>query len=213
MIPVLLTTYNRLDYTKQAVHALQGTAALFIVDNHSTDGTVEWLRMNPLWAVYNEKNRGVAGAMNQFLEWCDKYHKGEDIVGKVDNDTLVDPHWVEHLVECMDRYGLDIVQAKHHIIPAVHPGGWDGFKKMLKPLGPGCYESKFVGGSAIIFRRSKVKELFDETGWVLGGWNKWQLDHPEVRKGFCEHTEAKLLDEHGYGDYPDYYKETGRLRA
>ena len=79
-------------------------------------------------------------------------------------------------------------------------------------VGEGVYESKFVGGSGIVFNTTLLGQL-PEDGWKLGGWNRWQLAHEDVRKGFSEHTEIRLLDEDGYDKYPDYYKETGRLRA
>lgn len=209
MIPVLFTTYNRLDYTKKALEALIGTCRVIVIDNGSTDGTVEWLKTQPVEVIYNEENRGVAGAMNQFLKLISDDHMW---AGKIDNDTIVHKDWVHWLVMDALVHGLDIVQAKHHVISEVHPEGWNGLTKRSKKLMDGVYETQFVGGSGIIFRVDKLSTL-PEDGWKLGGWNRWQLDHPEVRKGFSEHTEIKLLDEHGYSDYEDYYKETGRLRA
>lgn len=207
MIPVLLTTYNRLEYTKAALAALLDTCEVIVIDNGSTDGTVEWLRTQEVFVICNKENRGVAGAMNQFLSMIDSHW-----AGKVDNDTIVTPGWVEALVRDALKYKLDIIQAKHHIIPEVHPQGWDGLMSTCTKVGDGVYESKFVGGSGIVFNTTLLGQL-PEDGWKLGGWNRWQLAHPDVRKGFSEHTEIKLLDEAGYDKYPDYYRETGRLRV
>jgi rhamnopyranosyl-N-acetylglucosaminyl-diphospho-decaprenol beta-1,3/1,4-galactofuranosyltransferase len=68
MIPVLMITYNRLEYTKKALEALflsQGRK-IFIIDNGSSDGTREWLESHP-WKMtmnitYNKDNIGIAGA-------------------------------------------------------------------------------------------------------------------------------------------------------
>lgn len=207
MIPVLFTTYNRLDYTKEALAALLGTCEVIVIDNGSTDGTVEWLRTQPVRLIVNQVNKGVAGAMNQFLQVCDS-----PWAGKVDNDTIVKPGWAEALIHDALVYNLDIVQAQHHIIEAVDKRGWDGLIERCHRLGRGVYESEFTGGSGIVFNTAKLGTL-PEDGWVLGGWNRWQLAHPEVRKGFSESTEIQLLDEDGYDKYPDYYKETGRIRA
>jgi len=206
MIPVLLTTYNRLEYTKKAVAALRGTCDLVVFDNGSTDGTVAWLASTDLKCMFSDVNVGVSGAMNAFLTLV----KDEQWAGKVDNDTIVKPGWAEVLVNVGEKYGLDVIQAKHHVIPEVHKDGWDGLMKTCINIGPGVYASRFVGGSGIVFR-PKMLSYIQDTEWKLMGWNKWQLSHPEVRKGFCEHVEVQLLDEHGYSDYPDYYKETKRL--
>ena len=206
MIPVLLTTYNRLEYTKKAIAAAKGTCDLFVFDNGSTDGTVSWLASQELNCVFSKKNLGVAGAMNAFLQVV----QDEDFAGKIDNDTIVTPFWAERLREIAYQYGLDVVQAKHYVIPRVHEKGWPGLMSTCKQIGPGVYESNFVGGAGIIFKPSKITTI-ELTDWKLLGWNKWQLKHLDVRKAFYEGVEVKLLDEHGYSDYPDYYKETQRL--
>lgn len=211
MIPVLMITHNRLEYTKQALDALFNSKVVevFIIDNASTDGTVEWLQAQPCkvdWnIILNTENLGIAGAMNQFLELT----KGSIYVGKCDNDTLVPKDWAVKLLDALVSNDLDIVQAKHHIIPASHPEGWNGFIRNMKQASPGVYLNHFVGGSGILFRRSAVDHI-PHTEWVLGGWRQFQREHPELRKAFCDHTEVQLLDEHGYSDFPDYYKKTKR---
>lgn len=209
MIPVLFTTFNRLAYTKQAFNALKGTCAIIVIDNGSTDGTVEWLKEQTgiTQLILNHENRGVAGAMNQFIRLI-----GTGWAGKVDNDTIVKPQWSDQLLGTALANGLDIVQAKHYVIDEVHPGGWDGLMSRCKKIADRTYESQFVGGSGIIFDIDRIG-LLPEDGWVLGGWNRWQLSHPDIRKGFSEHTEVTLLDAHGYGDYEEYYRATGRIRA
>lgn len=206
MIPVLLTTYNRLAYTKKAVAALLGTCDVVVFDNGSTDGTVAWLASTELRCIFNQKNDGVAGAMNAFSSLV----RDEPWAGKVDNDTVVQAGWADILINVGERYQLDIVQARHHVIPEVNKQGWYGLMQTCTRLGPGVYGSRFVGGSGIVFRPSKITTI-EDTDWKLMGWNKWQLEHPEVKKAFCDHVSVRLLDEHGYGDFPEYYKETRRL--
>lgn len=210
-IPVLMITYNRLEYTKQALGALYKSYDTFpiIIDNGSTDGTVEYLQdmrfgrehTRPIIRL-NNKNKGIAYAMNQFLDMTSNY----DVVGKVDNDTIVPPDWAMILKPCL-RYA-HIVQAKHHIIPATNKNGWDGFIQGKRSKNGLIYHD-YVGGSGILFIRNRVDRI-PETEWKLGGWNKFQLDRKELTKAFCPDVEIKLLDEHGYADYPEYYKETGR---
>ena len=96
MIPILFVTYNRLAYTKQALlHLLEAqNCSVTIIDNASTDGTVEWLKelskkktyrmVRAKHLIFNDRNLGVAGAMNQFFDRT----KTAGWVGKVDNDTI-----------------------------------------------------------------------------------------------------------------------------
>lgn len=214
MIPVLMITYNRLEYTKQAFEALLnsgvGAANIYIIDNNSTDGTQEWLKGQP-WArrvILNKENYGVAYAMNQFLEMT----PGIEYAGKVDNDTLVTKNWHETLLAKCHSFGIDMIQAKHPIIKATNPKGWNGFTANMKreQRDASILYHHFIGGSGIVFKRWNILKV-PETQWKLYGWRQYQREHPELIKAFCEDVEVKLLDEHGYTDYPEYYKETGRI--
>lgn len=212
-IPVLMITYNRLEYTRQALDALFNSrwVKIYIIDNGSTDGTQSWFWEQPWSAAWNiiinDHNQGVAGAMNQFLNRT----QDAEFVGKVDNDTIVQPDWCEKLLAHMDK--ADIVQAKHPILKATHPAGFDDWVKGMPADGALRYHH-FVGGSGILFRRNIVKKVPD-TEWVLGGWRQFQRDHPQLRKAFATDVQIKLLDttEDGadYSKFPDYYRETKRL--
>ena len=72
MIPVLFITYNRVEYTKKTLPALiKNTpgARIIVIDNGSTDGTVEYLEgIYGIELYLNDKNFGLAHAMNQFFE-------------------------------------------------------------------------------------------------------------------------------------------------
>jgi GT2 family glycosyltransferase len=212
-VPVLMITYNRLDYTKQALESLFNSKGvdIFIIDNGSTDGTQDWLYSQP-WGVawnvfYNMKNLGIAGAMNQFLALT----QHAEFVGKVDNDTIVPPDWCTKLLAHM--YKVDIVQAKHPILKATHEGGFDQWVSTMSASGALRY-NHFVGGSGILFRRNIVTQV-PQTDWMLGGWRQFQRDHPFLRKAFATDVEIQLLDTNeggaDYSQYPDYYKETKRL--
>lgn len=210
MIPVLMITYGRLEYTKRSLEALMNSrlATVYVIDNGSTDGTVEWIQSmrSSLHFVYNSLNIGIAGAMNQFL------HKtpGAMIAGKVDNDTVVPVDWIEKLLPHLQK--TDIVQAKHHLIKATHPAGFDDWVSTMKADGPLRF-NHFVGGTGILFKRNIISRI-PATEWKLGGWRQWQREHPEFKKAFATDVEIELLDtnENGedYSAYPDYYKETKR---
>jgi glycosyltransferase involved in cell wall biosynthesis len=210
MIPVLMITYNRLEYTKQALDALLSSRGVdvYIIDNCSTDGTTEWLKKHHSRYILMHYNSGITGAMNKFVAIV----RAAAVWGKVDNDTIVEADWAEKLYDTMMINQIDIIQAKHHIIPATCSGGWEGFIRGMERPAKGVYLNHFVGGTGILWNRIATSCWpIPKTEWMLGGWRHFQRQHPELRKAFCDHTEVKLLDEHGYGDYPEYYTETKRL--
>lgn len=206
-----MITYNRLEFTKQALKALFNVrgAKVYIIDNCSTDGTVEYLKkQKEAFSIsYLNKNIGIAGAMNLFL----KMTKDAEFVGKIDNDTIVQPEFIEKMLPHMQK--ADIVQAKHPILKATHPGGFDQWVKSMKADGTLRF-NHFVGGSGILLKRSIVDKI-PETEWKLGGWREFQRQRPELKKAFATDVEIKLLDtdENGaqYEAYPQYYKSTGRI--
>lgn len=215
-IPVLFTTFNRLDYTKRSIKSLLDSEVkkIIIIDNASTDGTQEFLKTitdKRVQVVYNKENGGVRGAMQQFFD----LFPNEEWVAKIDNDTIVPKDWLSKLLKCATENGLDIVQAKHGITKETHPKGWAGIREVCTKIADGVYKSNCVGGSGTLIRRQVVDEL-PESDWVLGGWTHWQKRHLEVTKGFCEHVEITLFDtdENGakYSDYPEYYKFTKRIK-
>lgn len=215
--PVLMTTYDRLDYTKQALTALlkADVGKVIVIDNGSTDGTVKWLRdqENPkLQIIYNRENQGIRGAMNAFFSLT----RGEEFVGKVDNDTIVPKNWYANLIEMMLERNVDIMQCKHHLLD--NPNG--SFAEYMKTLNqdeqnPHIFHSDFVGGSGIAIRRTKMNGKLQEASHILYSWFEYQRSHPEMRKAFCDNVEIGLLDMKGhnkpdYGKYRKYYQETGR---
>jgi glycosyltransferase involved in cell wall biosynthesis len=208
-IPILMITHNRLSYTKKAVEALMNVRHClpFIYDNNSTDGTSEWLdsfNFRPRYPMiyFDHKNSGISGAMNMFLDRMSNY----DVLGKCDNDTILPPDFVEKMLPYM-RYA-DMIQAKHHIIKETDPEGWTGFTRNMKRE-HGLLYHHFIGGSGILFKRQYVDRL-PETKKVLMPWREFQKQNPNLKKAFVPTVEIKLLDEHGYSDYPEYYKQTGR---
>lgn len=216
MIPVLMITHNRLEYTKQALRAVlqNPDCCVLVVDNGSTDGTAEFLSdtvkyQDPykMKAWYNDENEGIAGAMNRFLDMTIDF----EFVAKVDNDTVISYEFFRRMMPHMSK--ADIVQAKHPLIKASGVGTFDEWTSKM-PADGALRFNHFVGGSGIMFRRSIVDRI-PETAWKIGGWRQWQREHPEVKKAFATDVSIQLLDTNEDGEdysmYPEYYKQTGRI--
>lgn len=114
-VAIMCITYNRLELTKRMLESFfkntNSNYRLIIVDNGSTDGTVEWLKqLKPdgkfcqgYHSHFNEKNMGIAIGRNQGLLIADKYN--EPWLCTIDNDIEFHYGW---LTEC-----LDIVKTNH----------------------------------------------------------------------------------------------------
>jgi GT2 family glycosyltransferase len=105
---VVVLTHNALDYTKACLHSvLRHTDShheLILVDNGSTDGTVEYLQQIILSRpgsrlILNQENLGFAGGNNQGLAAA----RGKHII-LLNSDAVVTAGWLERLVETAEEY-------------------------------------------------------------------------------------------------------------
>jgi len=94
-VAVVTLSWNRLFYTKHCWGTLHEKAGMpfdhFVIDNGSTDGTVEWLKENEsMFAgiIYNSKNLGIAVARTQSLQFLGSYDWF--IMGPNDVEILTD---------------------------------------------------------------------------------------------------------------------------
>lgn len=204
MIPILYTTFNRLNFTKKTLPVLLENSPggrVCIYDNGSTDGTPEYLDKvdhdNVELIDLLPKNYGISAIMNEFF----KYTKDDKIVAKVDNDTLVPPNWLDGLTFAMHSANLTVVQAKHYFwIPKIKD--WDDLiqKSIVQKTDHGnIIASQCVGGSGILIRRGPIDEI--ESVLNIWGWSHYQLEHPEYRYAFFDGVEIELLDMQYYNKH------------
>jgi GT2 family glycosyltransferase len=103
-VAVFSLTYDRLAYTKKSFESLKRTVGYpfehFVVDNGSTDGTVEWLKehFDKDHLILNPKNVGIGKASNQAIELIKKGNF--NCVVKWDNDCIgMTNGWLNKMVD------------------------------------------------------------------------------------------------------------------
>ncbi len=100
---IIILTYNNLKYNKLCIDSIRnytskGTYEIIVIDNHSTDGTVEWLKQqSDLKVIFNEENLGFPKGCNQGIKIA---QKDNDIL-LLNNDTVVTPNWLTNLKKCL----------------------------------------------------------------------------------------------------------------
>src|SRR5262245_20758404 len=99
-IAIIILTWNGLELTKICFETLRAHCAganyrIIVVDNGSSDGTLEWLREQPdLTLVVNDENMGFIPGYNQALRLLGP---GEDALLLNNDMEILDAGWLGRL--------------------------------------------------------------------------------------------------------------------
>jgi len=106
---VIVLSWNRLDITKNFIESFWANTAvpsrLIIIDNASSDGTVEYLSSlkdssdRAIKVVFNKENKGFVGGMNQGIAISDAPY-----VCLANNDLLFTKGWLEEIINMFQKY-------------------------------------------------------------------------------------------------------------
>lgn len=146
---LMMVTYNRLDLTKETLDSLWSTTKdpfqLVVVDNGSSDGTIEYLESIQKKAPMKmhilplEENKGIAVGRNVALQKANQL--GTKWYCTIDNDVKMPDGW---LGECIDilttnkGYGAIGVNMEVKPYPIVSKGGFNFQDKPQGNLGTAC---------------------------------------------------------------------------
>ena len=192
-VSILYITYNRIYYTKNTLPALLNSSSypfdVYIVDNGSTDGTIEYLqeithpKINQI--IFNKKNEGLVNPTKKFWKTTDS-----ELIGKIDNDILVPTNWVENLVEAhtkipnlgaigyshfrVEDYDNTTVKNKVNLINGIHirQQPWIGGNYIMKRTTTinykGYKQSRKFLKKRILYGFNAYQELLSKNGFIHG---------------------------------------------
>ncbi len=108
-VSIVIVTYNNLTYNRLCIESVLSNTdypayEIIVVDNHSSDGTPEYLkdmasRSSNITLILNNENAGFAKANNQGIE----ISTGDYIV-LLNNDTIVTHGWLTKFVNYLDNH-------------------------------------------------------------------------------------------------------------
>jgi GT2 family glycosyltransferase len=180
IVTLMMVTYNRMNLTKRMLAGLFKTTKrpynLVVVDNGSTDGTVEYLQNLNAWHGHvslgpismlepsdtdlpnvqqfifhkNEKNRGIAIGRNQCFKLADELNT--DWYCTIDNDVELPEGWLQECIDILQankKYGAIGVNMEAKPYPIVEE---NGIRFQSKPAGN-------LGTACMVFPKSLHKML------------------------------------------------------
>lgn len=132
-VTVVIPNYNGLKFMEPCFAALAAQSEknfkVLVVDNGSSDGSVEWLKERGIPSVFLPENTGFSGAVNVGIRKADTPY-----VILLNNDTEPAPDYIRELVRMMDR-SPKIFSASSRMIQMYHKELMDDAGDMYSLLG------------------------------------------------------------------------------
>lgn len=113
---VIVLNWNGIDLVEACLDSLLEQtypAEVVVVDNGSTDGSVELLekKYSKIHLFKEDKNHGFAGGVNIGIKFA--MDNGADAVALFNNDTVAEENWVENLVDSLqDQPDVGVVTSR-----------------------------------------------------------------------------------------------------
>jgi GT2 family glycosyltransferase len=148
---IMMVTYNRLDLTKQTLNDLLISAQypfrLILIDNGSSDQTIEWLEsfckenvgqgdFLSYQIIDNKANKGIAVGRNQGLEAAKTTW-----LCTLDNDVLLPKNWLRECIDILQHnrsFGMIGVNFEGTKYPLIKRGDLEFEHKPRGNLGTAC---------------------------------------------------------------------------
>ena len=179
---IITLTYNKLEQaTKPFLNSLyeftdEKTFDLVIVDNNSTDGTLEYIsefaqKHSNITIIHNEENLGYSKGNNVGLKAI--IDKPYEYVGLLNNDILFTPNWLENTINGFshsENIGMASPRSneKCKLTPQNYLQGYENFLKKFKapvkyPLAP--FFSCVIIKKEVIDKIGLLDEAFTPAFW------------------------------------------------
>ena len=147
---IIIPNYNGLSFMEPCFESLKEQTVrdfkILVVDNGSTDGSVEWLKEHRIPSIFLKENTGFSGAVNTGIRAADTPY-----VLLLNNDTRVEPGFVAAMERAMDQ-SPKIFSVSSRMIQMYHPELLDDAGDMYSILG-WAYQ-RGVGRSSELYQKS-----------------------------------------------------------
>ena len=147
---IIIPNYNGLSFMEPCFESLKEQTVrdfkVLVVDNGSTDGSVEWLKEHRVPSIFLKENTGFSGAVNTGIRAADTPY-----VLLLNNDTRVEPGFVAAMERAMDQ-SPKIFTVSSRMIQMYHPELLDDAGDMYSILG-WAYQ-RGVGRSVNLYQKS-----------------------------------------------------------
>lgn len=191
-VAVVLLNFNGLSLLKKylpSVSAFSPQAALYLIDNGSSDASVAWVTAQypKIKCISLPKNRGYAGGYNEGLQ-----HINEEIYCLLNTDVRVKEHWLVPILNHFDTNPKTAI-AQPHILDDKNPNAFEyagAAGGVLDRLGiPFCRgrifssieedQGQYDATQAVFWASGACFFIRKSVFWELGGFDARFFAHQE----------------------------------
>ena len=130
---IIIPNYNGLKFMDECIRSLNAQTypnfRTLVVDNGSTDGSVEWLKEHQIDTIFLPENTGFSGAVNVGIKAADTPY-----VLLLNNDVRVDEYFVAEMVRAIGQ-SERIFSVSSRMIQMYHPDRLDDAGDMYSLAG------------------------------------------------------------------------------
>ncbi|MDZ7786310.1 MAG: glycosyltransferase family 2 protein [Candidatus Saccharibacteria bacterium] len=161
-LSVIIPVFNEEDYIGSCLDAIAAQTVMpdevIVVDNNSSDETVDIAKRYDFVKVVTESRQGVVHARDRGFD----YTKSE-LIGRIDADTLLPPNWVETVRRVMrdDTVFAATGPVRYYDMP-LSGSNYKIDHFVRKNLYRGAPHVPFLFGSNMVLRRDAWESLRDE---------------------------------------------------
>lgn len=164
---IIVVTWNQWPYTQTCLDSLRFRTdepyELIVVDNGSTDGTVEGLRsQSDVRLIENAENRGFPAAVNQGLQIA----RGENVL-LLNNDTILTTGWLRRMLDVLHSdpaiglvgptsnrvSGAQQIPVNYAHLADLDGFAWDRRRRLVERGEPIVQETDRLIGFCLLFKR------------------------------------------------------------
>jgi len=200
-LTVVFIVHNSASVVKTALKGLQRAHKIIVIDNASSDGSLEILRQSHKYVeiIHNPDNTGVSWPSNMAFEKVET-----EFVLHMNPDTRFDGACIEHLVETMDADPNTAVVSPMTInangdqeIDVMGPGEIHHRKIAVPPEGPFC--TWYVVGSVWLWRMAAFHDIggFDSNIFLYN--EDVDICLRAARAGYSLIVDTEAIIHHGGG--------------
>ena len=121
-VSIIIVNYNTLELTKNTINSVREKTRnlnyeIILVDNNSTDGSVEFFEKeykDKIIFIKNNENLGFGRANNKGIEIA----KGK-YISFIDSDDIIIPHQYENIFITNKNLNLDIIMGERYLLNRV----------------------------------------------------------------------------------------------